>query len=60
LEDFEGNRRHAVYSDFSVGDESSNYILSFGVYSGNAGWFVNEKQISVRSLYLGYLRVGWG
>ncbi|XP_071127531.1 angiopoietin-related protein 7-like [Mytilus edulis] len=37
LEDWEGNSRYAVFNNFSLGDEVSNYILSYGSYSGNAG-----------------------
>ncbi|CAG2246293.1 Ficolin-2,Fibrinogen-like protein A [Mytilus edulis] len=37
FEDWEGNSRYAVFNTFSVGDEVSNYMLSYGSYSGNAG-----------------------
>ncbi|CAG2213475.1 Techylectin-5B,Ficolin-2,Fibroleukin,Fibrinogen-like protein 1,Ficolin-1,Angiopoietin-4 [Mytilus edulis] len=37
LEDWEGNSRYAVFNKFFLGDEVSNYILSYGSYSGNAG-----------------------
>ncbi|XP_071127532.1 fibrinogen-like protein A [Mytilus edulis] len=37
FEDWEGNSRYAVFNSFSLGDEVSNYILSYGSYSGNAG-----------------------
>ncbi|CAC5374238.1 Fibrinogen-like protein A,Ryncolin-4,Angiopoietin-related protein 7,Angiopoietin-related protein 1,Ficolin-1-B,Techylectin-5A,Ficolin-2,Ryncolin-1,Tenascin-R,Fibrinogen-like protein 1,Angiopoietin-1,Tenascin-X,Fibrinogen C domain-containing protein 1-A,Tenascin-N,Ryncolin-3,Tenascin,Fibroleukin,Fibrinogen C domain-containing protein 1,Ryncolin-2,Angiopoietin-related protein 6,Techylectin-5B,Angiopoietin-related protein 2,Angiopoietin-2,Microfibril-associated glycoprotein 4,Fibrinogen alpha chain,Ficolin-1- len=37
LEDWVGNSRYAVFSNFSVGDEDSNYTLSYGAYSGTAG-----------------------
>ncbi|XP_076071411.1 fibrinogen C domain-containing protein 1-like [Mytilus galloprovincialis] len=37
LEDWEGNSHYAVFNIFSLGDEVSNYSLSYGSYSGNAG-----------------------
>lgn len=37
LEDWEGNSRYAVFSNFSVADEVSHYTLSYRTYSGNAG-----------------------
>ncbi|CAC5412319.1 Fibrinogen-like protein A,Ryncolin-4,Angiopoietin-related protein 7,Angiopoietin-related protein 1,Ficolin-3,Ficolin-1-B,Techylectin-5A,Ficolin-2,Ryncolin-1,Tenascin-R,Fibrinogen-like protein 1,Angiopoietin-1,Tenascin-X,Fibrinogen C domain-containing protein 1-A,Tenascin-N,Ryncolin-3,Tenascin,Fibroleukin,Fibrinogen C domain-containing protein 1,Ryncolin-2,Angiopoietin-related protein 6,Techylectin-5B,Angiopoietin-related protein 2,Angiopoietin-2,Microfibril-associated glycoprotein 4,Fibrinogen alpha chain len=37
LEDFEGNSRYAEYSEFSIGDAATNYILNVEGYSGNAG-----------------------
>ena len=37
LEDFEGNRRFAVYSQFAVGPESDGFRLTVSGYSGNAG-----------------------
>ncbi|XP_052079172.1 uncharacterized protein LOC127717536 [Mytilus californianus] len=37
LEDFEGNSRYAEYSNFSVGDEATNYVLNVSGYSGDAG-----------------------
>ena len=37
LEDFEGNRRYAVYQDVNILGESDKYKLSFGTYSGTAG-----------------------
>ena len=36
LGDEQGNRRYAKYSTFSVGDESTKYILGVSGYSGNA------------------------
>ena len=36
--DFEGEWRYAVFSDFKVGNASSNYQLTLGYYhDGNAG-----------------------
>ena len=37
LGDSQGNRAYAKYSTFSVGDESTKYVLGVGGYSGNAG-----------------------
>uniref|UniRef100_A0A8C7XMQ3 Fibrinogen C-terminal domain-containing protein n=1 Tax=Oryzias sinensis TaxID=183150 RepID=A0A8C7XMQ3_9TELE len=37
LWDFEGGSAYAEYEDFRVGDESTNYRLSVGRYSGTAG-----------------------
>ncbi|XP_052085086.1 ryncolin-1-like [Mytilus californianus] len=37
LEDFEGNSRYAEYSDFSIGDATTNYTLNVDGYSGTAG-----------------------
>ncbi|VDI62668.1 Hypothetical predicted protein [Mytilus galloprovincialis] len=37
MEDFEKNRKYALYKKFSVGSESSSYVLSVSGYSGDAG-----------------------
>ena len=37
LEDFEGNKSYAVYQNVTVLDESNNYRLYFGKYTGTAG-----------------------
>ncbi len=37
LEDFTGEKRYALYDHFRTGDESVNYKLLLGTYSGNAG-----------------------
>ncbi|XP_063437589.1 microfibril-associated glycoprotein 4-like isoform X1 [Mytilus trossulus] len=37
LEDFEGNSRYAEYSDFSIGDATTNYTLNVDGYNGTAG-----------------------
>lgn len=37
MEKFNGEKTYAVYSSFSVGDETSKYKLEVNGYSGNAG-----------------------
>ena len=37
LEDFHGNTSYAEYTNFSIGDESTYYIRTFGEYHGTAG-----------------------
>ena len=37
LEDFDNNRRYAKYSSFSVGDCATDYPITLGGYSGDAG-----------------------
>ncbi|XP_019614165.1 PREDICTED: fibrinogen C domain-containing protein 1-like isoform X2 [Branchiostoma belcheri] len=37
LQDWEGNFAHAKYGAFSIGDESTDYTLNIGGYSGDAG-----------------------
>ncbi|XP_019614166.1 PREDICTED: fibrinogen-like protein 1 isoform X3 [Branchiostoma belcheri] len=37
LQDWEGNFTHAKYGTFSIGDESTDYTLNIGGYSGDAG-----------------------
>ncbi|XP_071139969.1 microfibril-associated glycoprotein 4-like [Mytilus edulis] len=37
LEDFEGNSTYAEYSDFSIGDATTNYTLNVDGYNGTAG-----------------------
>lgn len=37
MSDFGNSKRHAVYSKFSVGSESSGYKLDITGYSGDAG-----------------------
>ena len=37
LEDFDGGSAYAEYSQFTVGDAGSNYIMHCGGYSGTAG-----------------------
>ena len=45
LEDFENNKRWAKYAYFHVGDKSTNFKLSAGRYSGDAGDGLGEKSI---------------
>ncbi|XP_063427014.1 fibrinogen-like protein A [Mytilus trossulus] len=42
VEDWDGNKRYAVYKSFSVGDASTKYQLTIGNYSGNAARFFSE------------------
>ncbi|KAJ8307937.1 hypothetical protein KUTeg_014514 [Tegillarca granosa] len=37
MEDFKDVHKYASYSSFSVGSESSGYVLSVGGYTGTAG-----------------------
>ncbi|VDI72252.1 Hypothetical predicted protein [Mytilus galloprovincialis] len=37
VEDWNGNKRYAVYGNFSIGDASTKYQLIISNYSGNAG-----------------------
>ncbi|XP_072030139.1 fibrinogen C domain-containing protein 1-like, partial [Amphiura filiformis] len=37
LEDFEENIAYALYDDFHIGDESTQFQLSIGTYNGTAG-----------------------
>ena len=37
LEDSSGNTRYAQYTDFGIGDASTNYVLTVAGYSGTAG-----------------------
>ena len=37
LEDFSSDTRYAQYTDFGIGDASSNYTLTVAGYSGTAG-----------------------
>jgi ficolin len=37
LEDFDGNRKYAVYNGVSVTSADYNYRLDIGDYSGDAG-----------------------
>ncbi|KAJ8315164.1 hypothetical protein KUTeg_007314 [Tegillarca granosa] len=36
LEDYDGNWKFAIYSNFKLGDASANYTLNYDVYTGNA------------------------
>ncbi|XP_063436925.1 microfibril-associated glycoprotein 4-like [Mytilus trossulus] len=44
MSDFGNSRRHAVYSKFSVGSESSGYKLDINGYSGDAGDSMKRSQ----------------
>uniref|UniRef100_A0A8C6XID3 Fibrinogen C-terminal domain-containing protein n=1 Tax=Naja naja TaxID=35670 RepID=A0A8C6XID3_NAJNA len=37
LMDWQGERRYAIYDDFQIRNETNNYRLWFGIYSGTAG-----------------------
>ena len=37
MEDFEGGKRYAKYSNFSISNASDFYTLTIGGYSGDAG-----------------------
>ena len=39
LEDWDDNKRFAKYDHFRLGDESTNYKLLLGSYSGDAGLY---------------------
>ena len=51
MKDYEGTRRYARYSKFSVGPESTDFILNVDGYSGNAGnslSYHNRKTFSTK------------
>lgn len=37
LEDWNGDKRYALFESFKVGDQSTNYTLTISGYSGSAG-----------------------
>lgn len=37
LEDWEGQKRYAIYDDFKISGDSEQFRLYIGSYSGNAG-----------------------
>ena len=41
MEDFEGHKKYAKYSIFSVGDEASEFDLTVQGYNGDAGMIFN-------------------
>ena len=43
LEDFDGEKRYAVYQDFRISSESDGYRLKGGSYTGNAGDSMTAK-----------------
>ncbi|XP_063404621.1 microfibril-associated glycoprotein 4-like [Mytilus trossulus] len=51
MEDFDNNKTYALYHHFSIGGESSGYILSVSGYSGDAGdsmTFQNGQKFSTK------------
>ncbi|XP_078616390.1 microfibril-associated glycoprotein 4-like [Branchiostoma floridae x Branchiostoma japonicum] len=52
LEDWEGNTAYAKYDTFSIGDESTDYTLTIGAYSGDAGdaIYQNGMKFSARDV----------
>ncbi|KAI8488332.1 negative regulation of lipoprotein lipase [Branchiostoma belcheri] len=53
LQDWEGNFAHAKYNTFSIGDESTDYTLNIGGYSGDAGdsmYDHNGRKFSARDV----------
>ncbi|XP_077965537.1 microfibril-associated glycoprotein 4-like [Styela clava] len=44
MEDWEGNKAYAKYGTFSIGDSSTNYRVTVGQYSGNAGDSLGHSQ----------------
>ena len=51
MQDFEGNSAYAQYTNFSVGDSASKYILTVSGYSGTAGdslAYQNRQKFSTR------------
>ncbi|XP_072041684.1 ficolin-1-like [Amphiura filiformis] len=51
LEAFDGDKSYAEYEAFAVSDSSSNYVLSFGSYSGTAGDSLNGHNNMAFSTY---------
>ncbi|XP_072041360.1 fibrinogen-like protein 1 [Amphiura filiformis] len=51
LEAFDGDKAYAEYQSFSVGDSSSNYVLTIGSYSGNAGDSLDYSNIRAFTTY---------
>ena len=50
LEDVEGNRRYAEYSTFNIGSRGTNYQLSVGGYTGDAGE-LQQNKIKIYTMY---------
>lgn len=45
IEDFNGNKKYALYNTFFVGGETDNFKLTIGGYTGDAGIVEFEKKI---------------
>ncbi|XP_078616468.1 fibrinogen C domain-containing protein 1-A-like [Branchiostoma floridae x Branchiostoma japonicum] len=53
LRDWESNVSHAKYGTFSIGDESTDYTITIGGYSGDAGdsmEYINGMKFSARDV----------
>uniref|UniRef100_A0A8C7Y722 Fibrinogen C-terminal domain-containing protein n=1 Tax=Oryzias sinensis TaxID=183150 RepID=A0A8C7Y722_9TELE len=55
LWDFEGGSAYAEYEDFRVGDESTNYRLSVGRYSGTAGTYASLHEEHRKNILIYFL-----
>lgn len=47
LEDFDGQKRYAQYSTFSISSSADGYRLNVDGYSGNAGRLYVTKEVRV-------------
>jgi len=43
MEDFDGQKRYAEYSTFSISSYADRYRLNVAGYSGNAGSFLQDE-----------------
>ena len=59
LEDFNNERRYAIYKRFYIGDESSGYRLNVEDYTGTSGITLKVKTkdslISLLNLFLAFI-----